>query len=441
MSSDVIACPDPAVPMLGLDGLVVIGAGEAGGELEIIIESSGTVTGCPECGVIATAHGRRDHLVRDVPRGDTPVLLVWRKRLWRCAEPACPKRTWTEAHAQIRPRAALTERARIWAMTAVGRDQRTVAQVARVLGVCWATVMGAVRRYGQPLIDDPDRLADVTAIGVDEHAWLKSSPARRTQYATGIVDITPGRGARLLDVCPGRSGAVCADWIRGQPQPWRDHISVAALDPFRGYATALRATLPGAVIVLDAFHVVKLANQALDEVRRRVQQDTLRHRGHKQDPLYRIRRLLTGSQTALSGKRAARLRAGLDAGDPGGEVEIAWQCAQRVHAIYRARDTAQGRANATWATTTLRTCPIPEIARLGRTLRRWDTELLAYFDTGGASNGPTEATNLIIEKIRRLGHGYRNWHNYRLRLLLACGINWKPSPVLPIRTRKPRLAA
>jgi transposase len=64
---------------------------------------------------------------------------------------------------------------------------------------------------------------------------------------------------------------------------------------------------------------------------------------------------------------------------------------------------------------------IPELHRLARTLDTWRTELLAYFDTGGLSNGPTEAVNALIKKIKRIGHGYRNFTNYRLRMLLAAG--------------------
>ena len=66
-------------------------------------------------------------------------------------------------------------------------------------------------------------------------------------------------------------------------------------------------------------------------------------------------------------------------------------------------------------------CPIPEIARLGRTLRKWKDAFLAYFDTGGASNGPTEAINGIIELGRRTARGYRNPTNYQLRMLLIAG--------------------
>ena len=66
-------------------------------------------------------------------------------------------------------------------------------------------------------------------------------------------------------------------------------------------------------------------------------------------------------------------------------------------------------------------CPIPEIARLGRTLRAWKEQFLAYFTTGRANNGGTEALNGIIELHRRIARGFRNPHNYRLRMILAAG--------------------
>jgi transposase len=77
--------------------------------------------------------------------------------------------------------------------------------------------------------------------------------------------------------------------------------------------------------------------------------------------------------------------------------------------------------------------------RLARMHDSWRTELLAYFDTGGLSNGPTEAVNALIKKIKRVGHGYRNFDNYRLRLLLHCDCQTLQPP--RIRGRLPRLAA
>ena len=432
---------DLAARMLGLPGFRVLAAGEVGDELELLIETVETVTGCPRCGVIATAHGRRPHLVRDVAAGGRRVALVWSKRLWRCEEALCPQRTWSETSTAIAPRAALTERARVWACREVGQRGQTVAAVAALLTVGWGVVMRAVRAYGQPLVEDLERLAAVTGLGVDEHAWLRANARRHTQFVTGVVDLTPGRPARLLDVTQGRSGKVYADWIQAREETWRERITIAALDPFRGYATALSTELPHATRVLDAFHVVKLANAAVDDVRRRVQQETLGHRGHKDDPLYEVRRLLRKGAERLTPRQRARLDAALRAGDPDGAVTLAYACAQQVRAIYHAPTPMQGRALAEKLVATLPSCPIPEIARLGRTLRSWRTELLAYFDTAGTSNGPTEAINLVIEKIRRNAHGFRNFANYRLRLLLHCGVTWNTQSTPRIRSRRPRFVA
>jgi transposase len=430
----------PAV-MLGLPEFVVLAAGRVGGELELLIETGERSTGCPSCGVMAIPHGRREHLVRDVPAAGLPVLLVWRKRIWRCAEPACPRRTWSETTRAIRRRAALTERARIWACRRVGRDGHTVAGVAADLGVGWATVMRAVADVGTPLIEDPARLDGVSGLGVDEHVWQHPGPGRRTQLATGIVDLSPGRPPRLLDVVPGRTGRAYADWLAAQDPAWRRSIRVAALDPFRGYANALTCQLPNTLRVLDAFHVVRLGNQVVDEVRRRVQQATLGHRGYRDDPLYRIRRLLLRGAERLTDRQQARLDAALQTADPDGEVSLAWQAMQAVRAVYHADHPEQGRQRAEQTLAALPSCPIPEVARLGRTLRSWRAEFLGYFDTDGISNGPTEAMNLLIEKIRRVGHGYRNFANYRLRLLLHTGVTWHTGQTPRIRPRKPRLAA
>ncbi len=81
---------------------------------------------------------------------------------------------------------------------------------------------------------------------------------------------------------------------------------------------------------------------------------------------------------------------------------------------------------------------IDEGSRLARTVRLWEDEILAYHTTAGASNGRTEAHNLIIEKLRRLGHGYRNFTHYRLRLLLHTGVRWHTPPTVKIRARTHR---
>jgi transposase len=296
-----------------------------------------------------------------------------------------------------------------------------------------------VREYGRPLVDDPHRLEGVHTLGVDETAFLAATPTAGTTFATGIVALN-GR-ARLLDVVQGRSGKALSDWVSARPQAWRDEITVAALDPFRGYATALRTTLPHATRVLDAFHVVRLGLDALDQIRRRVQQDTLGQRGHAGDPLFGIRRLLRRGYEHHTDRSWTRMLAGLAAGDSGQQVGRAWIAVQELRLLYRepSRDRAEQRL-LRWFTA-IAEHEIPELVRLARTLDAWRSELLAYFDTGGVSNGPTEAVNALIKKVKRVGHGYRNFDNYRLRLLLHCGTDWNTPTATPIRGRLPRLAA
>lgn len=427
--------------VLDLPGFRVLAAGEYGGELEVLVETTATAVHCGRCGRRAAAHARREHLLRDVPVSGRSAVLVWVKRVWRCRNPGCPTVTWTESSPLAASRAVLTQRAKAWVAWRVGANGETVAAVARMLGLGWCTVMRAVVEVGKPLIGHASRLDGVGGLGVDEHAWQRASRTRPTRWATGIVDITPGRPARLLDVVPGRSGAAYAGWLSQRDRSWREQIRVAALDPFRGYLAALRGQLPAATHVLDAFHVTRLGMQALDEVRRRVQQQTLHRRGHTGDPLYEARRVLRRRADRLSPKALAKVQAALATGDPDGEVAIAWWAAQQICLGYAITDPAAGKTHAADLIPKLVSCPVPEVACLGRTLTTWQREYLAYFDTDRTTNGPTEAVNLLIEKIRRVGHGYRNWHNYRLRLLLHCGTEW-PTLLTPrIRRHRPRLVA
>jgi transposase len=430
-----------AETIVDLPGFVVLAAGEYGGELELLVETVPIIVHCGQCGEPAQAHDRREHLLRDVPVAGRATVLVWWKRIWRCPQRTCPVRTWTERSPLGAPRQSLTSRAKAWVTRRVGADGETVSSVARTLGVGWWSVMRAVIEVGTPLVDDSARLEHVAGLGVDEHAWQRANAVRHTQYATGVVGLRAGQSARLLEVVQGRSGGVYGDWLAERPEAWREQIRVATLDPFRGYLNALRAHLPDAAHVLDAFHVTALGMKVVDEVRRRVQQDTLGRRGHKDDPLYQIRRVLRRRADRLTPSAMARLDAALAAGDPDGEVSVAWWAAQHLCLAYAKTDLAAGRVHADGLIDDFLDCPVPEVARLGRTLAVWRKEFLAYFDTNRASNGPTEAVNLLVEKIRRIGHGYRRFDHYRLRLLLHCGIEW-PNLLPPrIRRRRPRFVA
>ena len=224
-----------------------------------------------------------------------------------------------------------------------------------------------------------------------------------------------------MDLVPGRSGTAHENWLAERGEDFRAGVQIATLDPFQGYKNAIDDQLQDATRVLDAFHIVKLAGDALDEVRRRVQQDTTGHRGRKGDPLYQIRLLLRASRRRLTKRQKERLREAFVADEAHISVEVAYLLTQQVRDVFHQATPAQGRRLAARLIERLPACPIPEIARLGRTLRKWKDAFLAYFDTGGASNGPTEALNGIIELGRRTARGYRNPTNYQLRMLLIAG--------------------
>jgi transposase len=204
----------------------------------------------------------------------------------------------------------------------------------------------------------PHRFDDVRVIGVDEHCWRHTR--RGDKYVTVIIDLTPirdGTGpARLVDMVEGRSKQVFKTWLGERDTSWRDGVEVVAMDGFTGFKTATSEELPDAVAVMDPFHVVRLAGDALDQCRRRVQQATCGHRGRKRDPLYAARRSVP---------------------------------------------------------TVLR-----EVITLGRTLKRRAVDVLAYFDRPGTSNGPTEAINGRLEHLRGSALGFRNLTNYIARSLL-----------------------
>jgi transposase len=424
--------------LLGLDGFEVLAADIVGAEWQLVVQTTSTLVGCIGCGVRAELHGRRRVRVRDLPAGGRPVVLAWRKRIWRCREPACGVRTWTERTAAIGPRMVLTERARAEACRRVGKDAHAVAAVARDLGVGWATIMRAVADHGRPLVEDPGRLDGVAALGLDETRFLKATRTAPTRWVTGLVDL---EGGRLLDVVADRTRAAVDGWLGARPRGWLAGVGTVALDPWRGYASALVASLGHAIVVVDHFHAIRLANTVVDQVRRRVQQVSLGHRGRKQDPLYRIRKLLLTAAEQLTGRGRARLRVGLAAGDPGGEVAAAWQGKELLRAVYAAAGMAAAGVALErfyrWADGV----QVAELSRLAGTVRTWEAEILAWHATAGCSNGPTEAVNLLIKKVKRVGHGFRNFANYRLRLLLHCGIRWQTPRTARLRGRSPRLVA
>ena len=236
------------------------------------------------------------------------------------------------------------------------------------------------------------------------HVWCHTR--RGDKYVTVIIDLTPVRDgagpARLLDMVEGRSKAA--------------------------FKTAAAEEIPDAVTVMDPFHVVRLAGDALDRCRRRVQLAIHGHRGFRDDPLYKSRRTLHTGADLLTDKQSDRLRA-LFVDDAHVEVEATWGVYQRMIAAYRHEDRQRGRELMEKLITDL-SAGVPkvltELTILGRTLKKRAADVLAYFERPGTSNEPTEALNGRPEHLRGSALGFRNLTNYIARSLLKTGGSFRP---------------
>jgi transposase len=292
--------------------------------------------------------------------------------------------------------------------------------------VSWDTANSAVLAEGQRvLIDDPARFDGVRVIGVDEHVWRHTR--RGDKFVTVIIDLTPVRDrtgpSRLLAMVEGRSKQAFKTWLAARPKAWRDGLEVVAMDGFTGFKTATTEELPEAVAVMDPFHVVRLAGDAPDRCRRRVQQDLHDHRGRKDDPLHRARRTLHTGHDLLTDRQRQRLTA-LSGVEDHVQVEATRGVYQRMISAYREPDRTRGKHLMTKLIESVTTgvpTPLIELRTLGRTLKTRAEDVLAYFDRPGTSNGPTEAMNGRLEHLRSSALGFRNLTNHIARSLLETG--------------------
>ena len=379
---------------------------------------------CRKCGAEGVVRDTVTRQLAHEPFGHRPTTLLIRVRRYRCEN--CGK-VWREDTSKAAPPRAKISRGGLgWALAGIVVDHLTVTRVAAGLGVSWHTANSAVLAEGRRrLIDDPTRFDGVRVIGVDEHVWRHARFGDK--YVTVIIDLTPNRDktgpARLLDMVEGRSKAVFKQWLAERPKSWRDGIEVVAMDGFTGFKTAAAEELPTAVAVMDPFHVVRLAGDALDVCRRRVQQDLHGRRGMKNDPLYKARRTLHTGTALLTDKQTARLEA-LFVAEEHVEVEATWGIYQRMIAAYREPDKKLGK-QLMQAVIDSVTAGVPatlvEIRKLGRTLKQREVDILAFFDRPGTSNGPTEAINGRLEHLRGSALGFRNLTNYIARSLLEAG--------------------
>lgn len=236
--------------LVGLPDVNVLGVLDvAGGLLRVVIETRDARPACPGCGGEVSVKERPAVELVDLACFGRQAQLVWRKHRWCCPERSCPVGSWTsEQPAIAAPRLGLTDRAARWATEQVGRFGRTVNEVAVELGCDWHTVNDTVIAYGLPLVEDPARIGEPIAVGLDETLFCREGRWRRQRWCTSIVDVEAGR---LLDVVPGRNAAEPCRWLAERGQAWLGNIRWATLDLSGPYRAVFDTMVPDTVQIAD----------------------------------------------------------------------------------------------------------------------------------------------------------------------------------------------
>jgi transposase len=382
---------------------------------------------CPECGVISTSvRQRRTTRPRDLPYGEEPIGVRWRKRQFACTEQLCPRKAFTESTVEIPPRARVTGRL-CRAVAGQVASGRSVAAVSAEYRVGWPLVHRHFAVHADAVLVEPE---PPRVLGIDETrrgrpTWLKDQASgtwmRTEPFETNFVDVS-GTGG-LLGQAAGRTGKAVVDWLNTRGQDWKTRVQIVAIDPAACYRTAVKQALPHAIIVVDHFHLVALANKALTSVRQRLTREERGRRGRASDPEWANRRRLLRAREHLSERSFVQMWNALIDHEPTGQILTAWIAKEELRTLLAcAREQAPRPVISHRLFRLFSWCAdsgIPELITLAETVEAWWPETLAFITTR-VTNARTEGTNRLIKDAARVAFGFRNLDNQRRRVRLAC---------------------
>lgn len=425
-----------ATLLLGIEGLAVVGVIDADGVREVhAVTDDPAAAACPACGVISNAvKGHAVSSPRDLRYGPVPIRLVWHKRRWRCREALCDRSSFTESIPAIPARARLTNRLRAECGQGIAETFTCVAGAAAHYGLSWRTAHAAYVAHVTAALAAP--LPPVSVLGIDEirrgkPRWVQDPDTQRwrkvaDRWLTGLIDAA-GTGGLLAHV-PGRAAAGVVDWIQAQPDSWRTGISHVCIDLSGSYAKVIADALPEAVVVADRFHLVRLANDMLTQVRQDATREHRGRRGRVRDPEWvNRRRLLTGHERLREPAFATMWNTLIDEGDLGVDILHAYTVKELLRSLLALAPTPgtavpnRGEiSHRLWKfNTQAAACDIPAVHRLATTIETWWPAIEAAITTG-YSNARSEGYNRLAKHQGRNAFGFRNTTNQTRRIRWAC---------------------
>lgn len=420
---------EPTSLLLGLEGVRVVGVERLPDRTRVVevVTADEWAACCPDCG--ERSWSVKDRTVtrpRDVGYGPDPILLRWHKTRWRCHNQSCARATFTEAIDQVPARRRTTSRLREQIGQAIGQAARSVVEVAAAHGVSWPTAHTAFCEVADRMLDDPE---PVRVLGIDETRrgrprWERDPDGhwyRVDPWDTGFVDLAGDQG--LLGQVTGRTSAAVTEWLAAQSPALRASITHVAIDPSAAYAAAAAHALPHAQLVVDHFHLIKLANDMVTTVRRRVTWDQRGRRGRAIDPEWANRRRLLTARERLSERGYTKMWNALRANDPGNEVLAAYVVKEELRSLLAlARQRPDDHHLAYRFYVFLDLCAqvnLPEVIKLATTIEKWWPAVAAFIDTR-ITNARTEGYNRLVKQVKRAACGFRNLDNSRRRIRFHC---------------------
>jgi len=388
---------------MGLPGLRILRQRELGDRFEVTVRYRREEVNCPVCGKVTNKeHDRRQQRKRDRRLRDKSVILILIKRRFRCY--GCGK-VFTEPDEVFGPRKRTTRRFREY----LGQEAlyQTVNRVAWKEGVGEGLVRRCVAEQIGKMLEAKGTRETPEIIGLDEFSVRK-----RHLYHTAICDL---ENREVLDVVEGQGRQKVEEYLGRLPEP--EKVKAVAMDMHEPFRQAVQQCLPKAKVVADKFHVVRHINEAVDKVRSRHQGGNTKG---KRKELFRSRyTLLKGAEKLADGEKEKLTRLFLCYP----EVHKAWQLKEGFRAWYREKDRIKAEKRLTELGDRIIQSGLPEFTALLPMFSNWRDEILNYFDYR-ITNGFVEGKNNRIKTIKRMGYGYRNMDNFRMRILATnpgCG--------------------
>lgn len=363
---------------------------------------------CPHCGVIhpvVHVHSSRQQDVRDLNIMGKRVGLIFRRRRFRCKE--CSQ-TFYELCDSIAPKARMTNRLREY--IAQQAKRRAFTDIEKELDVSNVTVRQIFLEEMESL-ESGQALETPSYIGIDEIHVERNDKHRKVAWAV----ICNGVDRTVMDILPNRNKSTVTDYLKNLRNP--EAVTIVTMDMWKSYKEAVYAALPKAHIVVDKFHIVKMANKALDDYRKSLKGVL----GQRNIHLKQERHLILRRESDLDLPSQIFRDAWLSEFP---ELQIMYELKEQFFSIF---DTDQSREEAMKAYKEWkRSIPkdITVFQELIVSMEGWHTEIFNYFSLRHAdkrvTNAFVEGANSAIRRIEATGAGY-DFDVLRAKVMMCVG--------------------